>query len=228
MLKATFTNLLLCCTFNLAYAEDYPYYQNTYQVEITNITPGQTFTPQLVFTHTKPNPLFTLGEAANSELEIMAEAGDTGPLAAAVGENAIDIQNTEGLLAAGESTSIMIHGNPGRGLITVVAMLIPTNDTFLALNGMKLPRHGSVTYRVPAYDAGTEYNDQNCLNIPGPVCGGEGYSATPSELDEGFVHIGNGFHDLGEADAQGNVILKPQLYDWNNAVAKITITKLRK
>jgi hypothetical protein len=88
-----------------------------------------------------------------------------------------------------------------------------------------LPRRGSVTYLVPAYDAGTEYNDQNCLNIPGPRCGGEGYSAEASELDEGFVHIGNGFHDLGDSDSQGNEILKPQFYDWNNAVAKITITK---
>ncbi|MBQ0721398.1 MAG: spondin domain-containing protein [Gammaproteobacteria bacterium] len=226
MLKATITNLLLCCTFNLAYAEDYPYYQNTYQVTITNITPGQTFTPQLLFTHTQPNPLFTLGEAANSELEMMAEGGDTGPLALAVGDSAIDMQSNEVLLAAGETTSTMIHGNPGRGLLTVVAMLIPTNDTFIALNGMRLPRHGSVSYMVPAYDAGTEYNDQNCLNIPGPVCGGEGYSAQASDLDEGFVHIGNGFHDLGDNDGEGNEVLKPQFYDWDNAVAKITITKV--
>jgi len=226
MLKAIVTDLLLCCAFNLAYAEDYPHYQNTYQVTITNITPGQTFTPQLAFTHTHPNPLFTLGEAANSELEMVAEGGDIGPLATTVGDYAIDIQNTEGLLPAGESTSIMIHGNPGRGLLTVVAMLIPTNDTFLALNGMRLPHQGSVTYLVPAYDAGTEYNDQNCLNIPGPRCGGEGYSAEVSDLDEGFVHIGNGFHDLGDNDGQGNEVLKPQFYDWNNSVAKITITKL--
>ena len=120
----------------------------------------------------------------------------------------------------GETTMLTIKGKPGRGLLTVVAMLLPTNDTFVALDGKKLPRHGSVSYLVPAYDAGTEYNDQDCANIPGPLCGGEGYSSEVNNMGEGFVHIGNGFHDLGDD------VLKPQRYDWNNNVAKITITRI--
>ncbi len=120
----------------------------------------------------------------------------------------------------GETTMLTIKGKPDRGLLTVVAMLLPTNDTFVALDGKKLPQHGSVSYLVPAYDAGTEYNDQDCANIPGPLCGGEGYSSEVNNMGEGFVHIGNGFHDLGDD------VLKPQRYDWNNNVAKITITRI--
>lgn len=215
MLKIIST-LLLCIGVSLAHAGDR---LKTYQVSITNLTPGQAFTPQLVFTHPHSNPLFTLGEAVSSELEQLAEGGDTAPLSALVADYANDITTNPVLLMPGETTALTIKGKPGRGLLTVVAMLLPTNDTFVALDGMKLPHHGSVSYLVPAYDAGSEYNDQDCANIPGPLCGGEGYSPTVGDLDEGFVHIGNGFHDLGDD------VLKPQLYDWNNNVAKITITR---
>ncbi len=217
MLKIIYA-LLLCVSVSLAHAGER---LKTYQVSITNLTPGQSFTPQLVFTHRQSNPLFILGEAASNELEQLAEGGDTAPLSNLVADYANDITTNGVLLMPGETTAFTIEGKPGRGLISVVTMLIPTNDNFIALDGVKLPRRGSVSYFVPAYDAGTEYNDQNCANIPGPLCGGEGYSPEVSDRDEGFVHIGNGFHDLGDD------VLKPQRYDWKNNVAKITITRTR-
>jgi hypothetical protein len=67
---------------------------------------------------------------------------------------------------------------------------------------------------VPAYDAGTELNDELCENIPGPLCGGGAVSA---ESGEGFVHIANGIHGIGD--------LAPELYDWRNPVAKVTIRR---
>jgi hypothetical protein len=65
-------------------------------------------------------------------------------------------------------------------------------------------------------------NDQNCANIPGPRCGGEGTSPAPQPSDEGFVHVGNGFHDLGDAPG----VLAPAHYDWNNPVAIVTIRRV--
>ena len=153
--------------------------QVDYEVTITNITPGQSFTPQLVVTHPGSVILFKLGEPASPELEILAEGGDTGPLTEALGGVAMDAQTIPGLLGPGEQSSIVVNGNPGRGYISVAAMLIPTNDTFVAMNRVKLPRSGAVQQLVPAYDAGTEYNDQNCANIPGPQCGGEGAGHSP-------------------------------------------------
>jgi hypothetical protein len=46
-------------------------------------------------------------------------------------------------------------------------MLNPTNDSFVALNNVRLPRFGR-TYTAIAYDAGSEINDELCVNIPSP------------------------------------------------------------
>lgn len=202
--------------------------QVDYEVTITNITPGQSFTPQLVVTHPGNAILFKLGEPASSELEMLAESGDTGPLTEALGNVAMDITTIPGLLGPGEQASVVVSGNPGRGYISVAAMLIPTNDTFVAMNRVKLPSSGAIQQLVPAYDAGTEYNDQNCANIPGPQCGGEGQgnSPGPNETDEGFVHIGNGMHELGDEDVFGNRIVDPKTYDWRNSVARITVRRM--
>jgi hypothetical protein len=78
-------------------------------------------------------------------------------------------------LEPGGSTTIEVEGQPGLGRISLAAMLIPTNDAFLAAQNVRLPRgHEAITIVVPAYDAGSEPNDEDCKNIPGPVCGGEG------------------------------------------------------
>ena len=201
--------------------------QVDYEVTITNITPGQTFTPQLVVTHPGDAIIFRLGEPASPELEMLAESGDTGPLTNALSGVAMDITTIPGLLGPGEQASVVVSGNPGHGFVSVAAMMIPTNDSFVAMNRMKLPRSGAVQQMVPAYDAGTEYNDQNCANIPGPTCGGEGNSPGPNDTDEGFVHIGNGMHELGDEDAQGNQLIDPKTYDWRNSVARITVRRMQ-
>lgn len=192
--------------------------EGSYTVTITNLTPGQTFTPQLLVTHPTSIALFEIGAPAIDELAILAEGGNTEPLAMlamGAGANAVTIG---GLLAPGASASGQIDAVAG-DVLSLAAMLIPTNDTFVALDSMPLPTEGAVTYYLKAYDAGTEANDQKCRNIPGPLCGGEGVSA-PDEGDEGFVHVSNGFHNL-----RGNA-LKPQDHDWRNPVARVTVTPM--
>ena len=191
----------------------------SYEVTLTNITPGQTFTPQFVVTHPSDIALFQLGEPASMPLEIMAEGGDTMPLEMAVDGVATYAGTIPGLLMPGYSVTATVMGSES-DVLSLAAMLIPTNDTFVALNSMPLPAEGSVTYYLKAYDAGTEENDQNCRNIPGPRCGGEGYNGEVSDGDEGFVHVSNGFHRL-----PGNT-LRPNTYDWRNPVAKLTVTRM--
>jgi hypothetical protein len=94
-------------------------------------------------------------------------------------------------------------------------MLGATNDAFLAITDMDLPkgRH-AVTYMADAYDAGSETNDELRSTVAG--LGGEGYS--PNDAGEGFVHIHNGVH--GVAD------LVPAQFDWRNPVAEIVIERM--
>jgi hypothetical protein len=202
-----------------------------YEVEVTNVTKGQTFTPILVATHTHHVRLFEPGQPAGEALEILAEAGDTEPLTnllLSLGSQVGDVQTIPGLLGPGETTSIQVRASRHARRISVAAMLIPTNDTFFALHSERLPFTGrGAHFKAPAYDAGTEENDQSCANIPGPVCGGAAHSPGPNDGDEGHVHIGNGFHDLGDRDGAGNEVLGPFLYDWRNPVAHVKVRRVR-
>lgn len=201
----------------------------TYTVTITNVTKGQTFTPILVVTHAPRVRLFEPGEPASPELEILAEAGDTGPQSAALeglGRHAVgDVRTIGGLLGPGETTSVEVTAGRGHRHLSLAAMLIPTNDNFVALDGVRLPPWGDSTFLVPAYDAGTEENDQSCAHIPGPRCGGEGHSPGPNPGDEGFVFVGSGFHELGDTDDEGAEVLGPFLYDWRNPVARVVVAR---
>lgn len=217
--------LMTCLISPLSSADggDYGYYRD-YKITITNITKGQTFTPVLAATHKASVSLFKLGDPASEALEILAEGGNTGPATEAlealgdrVGSVITDADPA--LLGPGESKTFDISSTRRHTRLTLAAMLIPTNDTFVAANSVRLPRHGSVVYLVPAYDAGTEVNDQNCANIPGPRCGGVG--DVVDEDGEGFVYISNGFHELG--DAMNGETLGPLDYDWRNPVARIEV-----
>lgn len=202
----------------------------TYEVTVTNITKGQTFTPILALTHASNVSVFELGEEASAELETLAEAGGIDDLRNALetsGQNVPDTGTNGAMLTPGQTTTIEISGDRGARRVSVLAMLIPTNDTFFAVNNMRAPGRVGVTRSTLAlaYDAGTEENDQNCANIPGPRCNGQGLSAA-SESDEGFIHISNGFHELGSEDGDENEILGPFTYDWRNPVAKVSIRRL--
>lgn len=188
-----------------------------YEVSVTNLTRTQSFTPILVASHKSGVQLFELGSAASEELAMLAEGGDVAPLTAVLVANSrvSSVANSGDLLAPGATTTIQISASKA-GYISLASMLIPTNDAFIALNNVKVSNKHKATFYSPAYDAGTEMNDESCLSIPGPVCGGEGYS--PNAAGEGYVHIHGGIHGIGD--------LAADVYDWNNPVAKITVRKM--
>ena len=189
----------------------------TFEVTITNITQNQFFTPLLAATHTNEIAYFTLGEEPLPELADLAEGGDTGGLQSLLDglpDLVMETNASEGLLGPGESTTITISGSRKFNRLSLAGMLLPTNDTFVAINSMVLP----VSYRsemAVAYDAGSEENDELCASIPGPQCGGTPFS---EGLAEGFVHVSRGI--------SGNGDLAPSAYDWRNPVARVTLRRV--
>ncbi|HCB13070.1 MAG TPA: hypothetical protein DEP36_05810 [Gammaproteobacteria bacterium] len=189
-----------------------------YEVTITNITRGSFFTPILVASHRPGVELFTLGQAASEELAALAEGGDIMPLEQTLlsNSNVVGTGHSDGLLGPGHSVTVRVPaGNANQ--ISLAAMILPTNDGFIALNGVAIPRSGSQTFIVNGYDAGSEPNDELCKSIPGPDCGGEGGS--PGAGGEGFVHIHAGIHGIGDLQAAE--------YDWRNPMASVTVQKIR-
>jgi hypothetical protein len=189
-----------------------------YEVTVTNLTRGQSFTPILIATHKEGVKLFTPGSSSTDELAILAEGGDTVPLGAMLlsNEKVKDIATSGGLLGPGETVTIEIPSGKGFNYISMASMLIPTNDGFFALNGVKASiGNKKIMHLSPAYDAGSEINDEDCLNIPGPVCGGEGFNPVDGE---GYVHIHAGIHGIGGIEAAD--------YDWRNPVARIIIQRV--
>lgn len=207
-----------------------------YQVTVTNVTNNISFTPILGVTHNRAVSLFEFGEPASDALEVLAEGGSP----AALVDSLSDIHGVNTTVAtaaglplpempfttAGQSATFHITAPRWARHFSMAAMMLPTNDSFVALNSVRLPRRGTVTYTALGYDAGTEPNNELCVNIPGPQCDDtpDGNGA-PDDLGGrtdriNVVHISAGIH--GEGD------LRPSAYDWRNPVAQVTITRMRR
>lgn len=190
------------------------------RVTITNTTAGQYFTPALVFSQDRRGmPFFTPGMAAGTEVEQLAEGGNSAPLLdkLMMQGHLTDYANVGGLIGPGESAAVELMADEDGG-IGLAAMLIPTNDGFIGASGIMPPHgRGETTVTLAAMDAGTEVNDESCASIPGPPpCGGEGVSAAGGE---GYVHTHRGIHGIGDLDASEK--------DWRNPVATVRVERVR-
>lgn len=193
-----------------------------YYVTITNLTNAVIFTPILVTSHRRSIDFFEPGAPASDDLSTIAESGDVGPMTTTLNadRDVVDVQNSGGLLPPGQSVTVIIDGKRGARYASVASMMLPTNDGFIGLSNAELPKRGSVTYYSPGYDAGSEANDELCINIPGGAdCAGVGGSPGENEGDEGYVHIHRGIHGIGDLTAA--------VYDWRNPTARITISRVR-
>ena len=205
----------------LAFGGHHRGHHQMYQVTVTNITQGEIFTPIMVAAHPRAVKLFELGTVASAELEMLAESGNSEPLALLLkSAGALDVVTAEDVLPPGESVTLTVEMNGRNRHVSVAAMLVPTNDAFVAVNGVEGPKgHGTLTLLSPAYDAGTEDNDEMCTSIPGPpfICSGEGFDPAGGE---GYVYIHPGISGVGDLVAAD--------HDWRNPVARIRIRAARR
>ena len=188
--------------------------KRNFQVTVTNITKGISFTPLLGVAHSPSISLFSVGETASEDIAAVAEGGNIAPLMESL-EGIAQTSATSGLLGPGETVTFEISVG-FRDVFSMVSMLLPTNDTMVAIRDQKLPLFGAATFYASAYDAGSETNDELCVNIPGPACGGSPFS--PEDSGEGYVFPSPGIH--GEAD------LSRSVYNWQGPVAKVVVQRV--
>ena len=206
-------------------------------INITNLTNGTYFTPVLVAGHNAETSLFTSGTMASEALKKMAEGGDIGDLdAMIIGADGVTVTNpAEGLLAPATSVSdIMLTTSDSQNYLSIVAMLLPTNDGFVGLSSWPIPTTaGTYTIMLNGYDAGSEKNNElingggalGTLGIPvDPGMHGGTDGAGIDDLSENNnVHIHPGV--LGDMDNTGGISdLDSRVHRWLNPVAKVTVT----
>jgi hypothetical protein len=192
--------------------------QDTVAVFITNIS-KQIISPPVVISHSFETRIFWPGQPASDELAALAEDGDPSALAAALdaNEHVLDVVVADGPLLPGETLRFDVEATGKYDRISAVGMLVSTNDAFFGLdnyrfrgNTFKVPRT-----TAPAWDAGTEFNSEDCDFIPGPPCGSGGMRDTDGA--EGFIHIHSGINGHGD--------LSPGDWNWQNPVVSIAVVK---
>jgi Spondin_N len=202
-----------------------------FEVTVTNLTRGQEFAPILVASHRDGFRLFKFGEPVSPQMAILAEEGFPTPLADVLSgmPEVKDVVTSpftqEGTPDPGKSFTLTVKAPYPFNHISVAAMIVPTNDGFFAIDGVEVPRgKEELTLYSPAYDAGSERNDELCASIPGdyPECSvgsPPGNADKPTGGEEGFVHVHAGIHGVGH--------FAPAKRDWRNPVAKVTIRRVR-
>lgn len=213
LIPATIAFLAVILCASSAFAQ-----RATYRVAITNITPNQVISPPVVVAHSPRTFLFRVGREASPELAAVAEDADTSGLEAALAADpgVFDFAVAGAPLPPGKSVVLEVQTIPGFLRISAIGMLVTTNDAFFGLDTFPLtgPARARET-TAPAYDAGTEVNNELCSHIPGPPC--ENPFVRETEGAEGFVHIHSGIHGVGDLDAAG--------LDWLNPVVRITLVR---
>ena len=189
-----------------------------YRVTVTNATKGQPLAPGLIITHDSSFSLFEIGDAPGGDLATMAETGDPSDLAASVTATTTDVLFGAhgGIALPSESNSIDITTTAE--FLTAVGMLAATNDGFYAVRGVKLPASGEITVYAPAFDAGSEDNNEKSGDIPASKFGNSRDAGTNAGDGEGFIHVHNGIYGGGQ--------LTPSVHGWRNPVVAITIERL--
>lgn len=232
MKRTLFAGLIAATTLGAT-----PVWATDFDVEITNLSNGIYFTPFLAAAHPAGNNLFAVGQPASANLQAMAEGGDISGLVADVTSLGATIAENPaaGLLAPADSVQFTMNTDgTSNDRLSIVSMLLPTNDAFAGLNAVEIPTApGTYVFNVPAYDAGTEANDELLTGggapgaagmpaDPGGLAGTGGTGAAGADANTN-VHIHRGA--LGDTDATaGNSDLDSRVHRWLNPVIRITLT----
>ena len=217
--SAAITLMVMCGILVSGVADAKKDKTTVYKVTITNITRGQIISPPIVISHNEDFQLFSLGHPAPTGLAQLAEDGMTEPLSDHLDtlDSVFQYRTAGGGIPPGESVTVEIETQKGYDLLSAAGMLVSSNDAFFAVRGVKARSKGDASFDAEAYDAGSEFNSEDCDYIPGPPCENGGVRDTAGA--EGYVFIHAGIHGIGGLD--------PAVRDWRNPVATVMVQKVK-
>lgn len=200
-------------------------YGSTVQYEVTleNLTPAtgdissQPFSPPVLVTHKSGIRFFKRHHYASDELRQIAEDAVNGPMVEKLknSKKVFDVVEGTGVIFPEGSDSFIIQAKRGFNKLSLVCMLVNTNDAFAGIYKANLPRYGEKEYYLYAYDAGTEKNTELTDHIPGPCCGNPLVRVPTHER----IKRHRGIKGIGDLD--------PDVYGWHKKVAKLTIRRIK-
>lgn len=195
-----------------------------YTVTVTNVTSNVYLTQILAVGHEGESyDIYAIGNPASVELQAAAEGGDIGGISAMFSKKAdIVIDPAEGLLGPGESVEFEIDGDATH--LSLVAMILPTNDGFIALDAVDI-RPGE--FELEALDAGTEGNDEaitggGAPNTPGIPADPSGKADTSAPGIAGVVAEETVSRHRGIKGGEGSA-LSQENHGWSGPVAIVAI-----
>ncbi len=208
-----------------------------FNVEVINLTNGLWYTPFLIAAHPEGTSLFTTGQPASASLQAMAEGGDISFLVTdleAIGATIAE-DPAGGFLAPAMSANADLNTDgTSNVLLSVVSMLLPTNDAFAGLNAIIIPTEpGTYIYNIPAYDSGTEANDEiinggmapGVPGIPGDPGGLGGTGGTGAAMADANTNVHIHRNTLGDLDPDaGRSDLNSTVHRWLNPVVRVVVT----
>jgi hypothetical protein len=197
--------------------------EKVWRVTIRNLTPAgpgapgsQPLSPPLFVVHSGRVDVWSVGGIASHPVAAIAEDALNTPAESALAQlRGVDdvFTGAGGPIASGTKRSYLVEAEDGFDRLSVVTMLVNTNDGFTGLDSFRLRGDGAVLHKM-AYDAGSERNNELAAFIPGPCCGHPFVRDPEGEL----IRMHAGIEGIGDLD--------PAAYDWDGPVAKITIRRV--
>ena len=189
----------------------------TWQVTITNLTPAgsQPLSPPLLVVHSNRADVWSPGTIATHPVAAIAEDANNAPAESALTgyPGVLSVETgAGGPIPPGETHTFTVRTRGGFDRLTVLTMLVNTNDGFTGLDSLHVHGRGS-TRSTNAYDAGSERNNERRAYIPGPCCGNH-FVRDP---EGALIRMHEGITGRGELD--------PTVYGWTGPVARIQVSR---
>ena len=187
-----------------------------WQVTVENLTPpgSQPLSPPLVVVHSPRADVWSAGSIANHGVAALAEDANNAPLEEVLPEvpGVATVFTVEGgPIAPGESRSFGVE-TPRFARVSLLSMLVNTNDAFTGLDSLQVRGTGTVVETV-AYDGGSERNNELAGFIPGPCCN----NPFVRDPEGALIRPHEGITGVGDLD--------PAVFGWSEPVARTTITR---